>query len=71
MINYCLVPVMSFETAKYTVKEDGKKLSLSIVRTGDVSCTVSVICYTRQQTATVMADFLERVSLVSHEELDM
>lgn len=57
------VPLLSFETAKYTVDEKDGKISMPIVRTGDVSCTVSVICYTRQQTAFVMADYQERVRI--------
>ena len=56
------VPLLSFETAKYTINEDSGNLSISIVRTGDISCPVSVICYTRQQSAGVMIDYIERVS---------
>lgn len=60
------VPVLSFTTAKHTVNEEQSKLSVSIVRTGDLSCTVSVICYTRQQSAAVRDDYQE---LVSFEEV--
>ena len=61
VIVYVSEPVLSFATAKYTVNEDKGKLSIPIVRTGDISCTVSVICYTRQQSASVMVDYKELV----------
>lgn len=59
---FFLVPLLSFETAKFTINEDSGNLSISIVRSGDISCPVSVICYTRQQTAGAVIDFVERVS---------
>lgn len=58
------MPELSFATAKYTVNEDKGTLSIPIIRSGDVGCTVSVICYTRQQTAAVMADYQELVRLM-------
>ncbi|XP_067933161.1 extracellular matrix organizing protein FRAS1-like [Watersipora subatra] len=68
-------PVLSFEMPKYTVSEDKEKLSIPILRTGDISCSVSVICYTRQQSASVMDDYIElpftnasRIELLSGEK---
>ena len=50
---------MSFVETSVEVKEDSK-VSLAIKRSGDTSGQSSVICYTRQNTASVEEDFVER-----------
>nr|XP_014434426.2 LOW QUALITY PROTEIN: extracellular matrix protein FRAS1 [Pelodiscus sinensis] len=54
------VPSMQFGKDLYTVKEKDGVLHIPIIRTGDLSYESSVRCYTRSQTAEVMADFEER-----------
>ena len=57
---YFLVPIVQFERAAYVTKEDVGVLSVPLMRTGDLSFTSSVSCYTRQVTARVGEDFIER-----------
>ena len=57
------VPTVEFDAAKVTVNETAGTVSVPIKRSGDLSCKVSVICYTRQQSASVMQDYTERVGV--------
>lgn len=41
--------------------EKNKTVNATIVRLGDLTLPASVVCYTRQLTATVMMDYAERV----------
>ena len=52
---------MTFVQEDYVVDESDGTVNVTILRTGDVSCQSSVVCYTRQQTARVMMDFDERI----------
>ena len=45
----------------YSVDEKNKSVNATILRLGDLTLSASVICYTRQLTASVMADYAERV----------
>ena len=51
---------MSFVETAVEIKEDSNVISLAIKRSGDTSGQSSVICYTRQNTASVEEDFVER-----------
>ena len=54
------VPVMQFKEASYTVYENAGSVNATIVRSGDLSQSSSVRCYTRQASALVMMDYDER-----------
>ena len=45
----------------YIVDEKNKTVNATVMRLGDLTLSASVICYTRQLTATVMLDYAERV----------
>lgn len=51
---------MQFEKSAYTAKEKDGALHLPVIRTGDLSFTSSVRCFTRTMSAMVMDDFEER-----------
>nr|XP_002119185.2 FRAS1-related extracellular matrix protein 2 [Ciona intestinalis] len=54
------LPIMEFAEATYEVNEIDGSLSAVILRSGDLSQSSSVRCYTRQATAEVMMDYAER-----------
>ncbi|KAG7490496.1 extracellular matrix FRAS1 [Solea senegalensis] len=54
------IPSMQFEKSSYTVKEKDGVLQVPVVRSGDLSFTSSVRCFTRTMSAMVMDDFEER-----------
>lgn len=54
------IPSMQFEKSAYTAKEKDGALHIPIIRTGDLSFTSSVRCFTRTMSAMVMDDFEER-----------
>ncbi|XP_013419183.1 extracellular matrix protein FRAS1-like, partial [Lingula anatina] len=54
------IPTMQFEKLSYVIDEEEKFLDIPVIRTGDLSYSSSVICFTRQKTAHVMMDFHER-----------
>ncbi|XP_053388167.1 extracellular matrix organizing protein FRAS1-like isoform X2 [Mercenaria mercenaria] len=54
------VPTMSFQEESYKVDESKHIYDVPIYRSGDTSFESSVICYTRQKTAAVMVDYIER-----------
>nr|XP_026692904.1 extracellular matrix protein FRAS1 isoform X2 [Ciona intestinalis] len=54
------VPLMQFIESSVEVEETSGVVSVKIQRTGDISSGTSVICYTRQSTAVVEEDFVER-----------
>lgn len=51
---------MQFEKSAYTAKEKDGALHIPVIRTGDLSFTSSVRCFTRTMSAMVMDDFEER-----------
>lgn len=51
---------MQFEKSSYTAKEKDGALHIPVIRTGDLSFTSSVRCFTRTMSAMVMDDFEER-----------
>ena len=51
---------MEFAAEEYEVDEEKRSLTAVIQRSGDLSQTSSVRCYTRQATAQVSADYAER-----------
>lgn len=51
---------MQFEKSSYTAKEKDIALHIPVIRTGDLSFTSSVRCFTRTMSAMVMDDFEER-----------
>lgn len=51
---------MQFSEASLEVNEADETASALIVRSGDLSQTSSVRCYTRQASAEVMMDYAER-----------
>ena len=51
---------MEFAKAKYEVNENDAALTALIQRSGDLSHSSSVRCYTRQATAEVTSDYAER-----------
>lgn len=51
---------MQFSTLKVTVEEQTGVVHIPITRTGDLSYSSSVVCFTRQKTAQVMMDYDER-----------
>ena len=55
-----LVPMMQFAEAKYDVDENDASVIALIQRSGDLSKTSTVRCYTRQNTAHVSDDYAER-----------
>lgn len=52
---------MEFEDPKYFVNEEKGFVEAPIVRSGDLTHDSSVRCYTRQSTAKVTQDFIERM----------
>jgi len=62
---------MQFAEEKYEVNEEDRSLTAIIQRSGDLSQTSSVRCYTRQASAQVSVDYAERpntnASIVSFE----
>nr|XP_039265536.1 FRAS1-related extracellular matrix protein 2-like [Styela clava] len=58
--SYSDLPLMQFAEETYEVDESDESLSAKIVRSGDLSQTSSVRCYTRQSSAEVMMDYAER-----------
>ena len=57
-------PTVGFEAPEYDFKESAGTVKIPLVREGDLSQEVSVICYTRQDTARVVKDFNERPKTV-------
>ena len=55
-----VVPVIQFIEAEYRVDEEDGTVSVPVMRTGDLSYVSSVICYTRQRSASVAVDYNER-----------
>ena len=51
---------MGFDKPSIRVLEDVRVVHIPIVRKGDTSYPSSVICYTRQGTASIIRDFQER-----------
>jgi len=56
----CLAPTIGFEKKNYAFKETDGIVQIPLVREGDISQEVYVICYTRQGSASVVDDFAER-----------
>ncbi|KAL8573258.1 hypothetical protein ACOMHN_006669 [Nucella lapillus] len=54
------VPSMQFKETSYEVQEEEGVVRVVVQRSGDVSHQSQVRCFTRQDTATVDADYLER-----------
>lgn len=54
------MPTVYFEKDDYEVRENDSFVKAYIKRRGDVRHTTSVRCYTRQDTAKVGKDYLER-----------
>ncbi|KAL2094306.1 hypothetical protein ACEWY4_009025 [Coilia grayii] len=54
------LPKMQFEKALYSGEESEGQISAMVKRSGDLSFTSSVRCYTRQGSAQVVEDFEER-----------
>ncbi|KAK3090989.1 hypothetical protein FSP39_016284, partial [Pinctada imbricata] len=54
------VPSMHFGQEAYTVEEQSHSITVPVYRSGEVSYPSSVICYTRQKSAKVMIDYVER-----------
>lgn len=52
---------MEFEDPEYFVNEEKGFVEARIVRSGDLTHDSSVRCYTRQSTAKVTQDFIERM----------
>ena len=55
-----VVPVIEFMETEYRVDEEEETVSVPVTRTGDLSYVSSVICYTRQHSASVAVDYEER-----------
>lgn len=55
-----LVPTIQFEKTAYFANEESGTLNVLLMRSGDLSYTSSVRCYTRYLTAQVERDFKER-----------
>lgn len=51
---------MEFNTTELTAREDKSQIDVPVVRTGDLSATCSVVCYTEAQSATDNEDFKGR-----------
>ncbi|XP_033757797.1 extracellular matrix protein FRAS1-like [Pecten maximus] len=54
------MPNMQFSKDNQTISESSGQVSVAVVRSGDLSFESSVICYTRQNTALVSEDYIER-----------
>ena len=54
------MPSVQFDQATYATKETAGVLSVMLMRSGDLSLQSSVRCYTRQMSARVGEDFVER-----------
>ena len=52
--------MVQFDKISYSTKEEAGILNVVLMRTGDLSSTSSVRCYTRYMTAEVEQDFKER-----------
>ena len=57
---FFLVPTVFFEKRALKVKENNSFVVANIKRRGDLRFVTSVRCYTRQDTATVSKDYVER-----------
>ena len=55
------IPQMTFAHKSYIVDEKNGTLNATVLRGGDVSGVSSVLCYTRQKTAKVVKDYVERI----------
>lgn len=55
-----LVPRVEFRDAMYMGNENSGQISATVYRSGDISYKSTVRCYSRQSTAQVMMDFIER-----------
>ena len=53
-------PTVQFKATSYQVKESDGAMDAILVRSGDLSQRTTVTCYTRQDSALVEKDFLER-----------
>ena len=54
------VPKVQFRDALYVGDESSGQISATVYRSGDISYKSTVRCYSRQGTAQVMMDFIER-----------
>ena len=54
------MPKVQFQDTVYTGDEDSGQISAVVYRSGDISYRSTVRCYSRQGTAQVMMDFMER-----------
>ena len=57
---YLLVPIIQFVKSSYSTNEETGIFTAVLMRTGDLTYTSSVRCYTRSMTAQVQTDFKER-----------
>ncbi|XP_076458587.1 LOW QUALITY PROTEIN: extracellular matrix organizing protein FRAS1-like [Babylonia areolata] len=55
------MPTFTFQQDSYVVDEQNRTVNATILRLGDLTLPASVLCYTRQLTATVALDFEERL----------
>ena len=55
--------VVGFNQTSYVAKESDRLIKIPIVREGDLSKPFSVICYTRQLSATENTDWSSRASI--------
>ncbi|KAK3099400.1 hypothetical protein FSP39_003828 [Pinctada imbricata] len=53
-------PSMTFKDAFYEVREEVGHVKVTVMRTGDIRHASTVRCYTRQNSASVMMDYVER-----------
>ena len=51
-----------FQQDSYLVDEQNKTVNATILRLGDLTLPVSVVCFTRQVTAIVNVDYVERAN---------
>lgn len=54
------VPKVQFKEGSYKVDESEGEVRAMLYRSGDISLTSTVRCYTRQGSAQVMMDYMER-----------
>ncbi|XP_035245707.1 extracellular matrix protein FRAS1-like isoform X1 [Anguilla anguilla] len=54
------IPSMQFEKKMYSAKENVGVLHIPIIRTGDLTLSSSVRCYTQAMSGTMVEDFVER-----------
>ena len=57
---YFLVPIIQFVKSSHSTNEETGTFTAVLMRTGDLTYTSSVRCYTRSMTAHVQTDFKER-----------